>query len=84
VNQWIIGGLRLGCHNLKNSATLSMTASIWQALAEDIDESEGIEKVRSILASSRAISLSFGTFEHAYPLTGDGVQAFMSARRGCC
>ena len=37
---------------------------------------EGIETVRRILCVFPRYTSSFGTFEHAYPLT-DGVQAFM-------
>src|SRR3979411_1788045 len=37
---------------------------------------EGIEAVRRILCVFPRYTSSFGTFEHAYPLT-DGVQAFM-------
>jgi hypothetical protein len=37
---------------------------------------EGIETVRRILCVFPHYTSSFGTFEHAYPLT-DGVQAFM-------
>src|ERR1700759_5672954 len=37
---------------------------------------EGFEKVRRILLVIPRYTSSFGTFEHAYPLT-DGVQAFM-------
>jgi radical SAM superfamily enzyme YgiQ (UPF0313 family) len=37
---------------------------------------EGIEKMRRILCIFPRYTSSFGTFEHAYPLT-DGVQAFM-------
>src|SRR4029453_10089813 len=37
---------------------------------------EGIETVRRILWVFPRYTSSFGTFEHAYPLT-DGVQAFM-------
>ena len=38
---------------------------------------EGIETVRRILCVFPRYTSSFGTFEHAYPLT-DGVQAFMA------
>ena len=37
---------------------------------------EGIETARRILCVFPRYTSSFGTFEHAYPLT-DGVQAFM-------
>src|SRR5260370_31430802 len=37
---------------------------------------EGIETVRRILCVFPRYTSSFGTFEHAYPLT-DGVRAFM-------